>query len=94
MDHLASDTASTRGILDALHDDESDYVRLSVAHHLNDISKINPNRAINQPPRAIELSTLASRPPGLVSPSLDSLRFTPSAKLKPPERSWAKVYEP
>jgi 3-methyladenine DNA glycosylase AlkC len=47
MDYLASDTAPTRGILDALHDDESDYVRLSVANHVNDISKINPKRSID-----------------------------------------------
>lgn len=46
MDHFASDTSPTGRILDSLYDDESDYVRLSVSNHLNDVSKINPHRAL------------------------------------------------
>lgn len=48
MDHLAADDGFTRPILDRLHDDASEYVRLSVANHLNDISRINPPRALAQ----------------------------------------------
>lgn len=33
---------ATRPVLDALHDDPSEYVRRSVANHLNDISRIDP----------------------------------------------------
>ncbi|MBP2325861.1 3-methyladenine DNA glycosylase AlkC [Kibdelosporangium banguiense] len=37
---------STVAILDALHQDESAYVRRSVANHLNDISKADPDLAV------------------------------------------------
>ncbi|WP_460655715.1 DNA alkylation repair protein [Kribbella endophytica] len=37
----------TREILDALRDDESPYVRRSVANHLNDVSRANPALAVD-----------------------------------------------
>ena len=46
LDHLAKDELLTGPILDALHNDTSDFVRRSVANHLNDISKINPALAL------------------------------------------------
>ena len=46
MDHLAKDERLSGPILDALFNDDSDFVRRSVANHLNDISKINPELAL------------------------------------------------
>lgn len=40
---LIADPSPTLPLLDALMDDESDYVRKSVANHLNDIAKDHPN---------------------------------------------------
>lgn len=48
MDEFAADDAPTREMLDHLHDDESAYVRRSVANHVNDVSRLNPERAIAQ----------------------------------------------
>lgn len=39
---LAADPRATVGILDALYRDESEYVRRSVANHLNDLSRRDP----------------------------------------------------
>ncbi|WP_396588901.1 DNA alkylation repair protein [Bermanella sp. R86510] len=39
-----SEPTKTMPILERLRDDESDYVRLSVANHLNDIAKDHPDR--------------------------------------------------
>lgn len=39
---LVQHPAATGGILDALHADPADYVRRSVANHLNDLSRIDP----------------------------------------------------
>ncbi|WP_212004763.1 DNA alkylation repair protein [Chitinophaga sp. HK235] len=41
LDAIIKDPSLTRGILEALKADESQYVRKSVANHLNDISKDN-----------------------------------------------------
>ncbi len=41
-----ADPTATLALLDALVNDESSYVRRSVANHLNDISKDHPNRAL------------------------------------------------
>ncbi|MGV8911457.1 MAG: hypothetical protein ACOH14_02485 [Rhodoglobus sp.] len=71
MDHLASDAASTYGILDKLHDDESDYVRLSVSNHLNDISKINTARAINHAGTWVDIA--AATTPKVISHGLRTL---------------------
>jgi 3-methyladenine DNA glycosylase AlkC len=38
--------SATIPILDAMHRDESEYVRRSVANHLNDISRIDPDLAV------------------------------------------------
>ncbi|GAA1496923.1 DNA alkylation repair protein [Paeniglutamicibacter kerguelensis] len=46
LDHLAKGERYSGPILDALHNDTSDFVRRSVANHLNDISKINPELAL------------------------------------------------
>ena len=43
---LVADPSPTIPLLDRLFDDESDYVRRSVANHLNDISKDHPDLAI------------------------------------------------
>jgi 3-methyladenine DNA glycosylase AlkC len=43
---LVEDPSVTLPILDALHRDESEYVRRSVANHLNDISRIDPSLAV------------------------------------------------
>jgi 3-methyladenine DNA glycosylase AlkC len=43
---LSGRPAATQPILDALHDDPSEYVRRSVANHLNDISRIDPALAV------------------------------------------------
>ncbi|HEY1698440.1 MAG TPA: DNA alkylation repair protein [Trebonia sp.] len=37
---------ATQAILDALHEDPSEYVRRSVANHLNDVSRIDPALAV------------------------------------------------
>ena len=46
LDHLAKDERFSGPILDALFNDPSDFVRRSIANHLNDISKINPELAL------------------------------------------------
>ncbi|MEV6281261.1 DNA alkylation repair protein [Kribbella sp. NPDC051770] len=43
---ILADPAVTRGILDALRTDESQYVRRSVANHLNDVSRVDPALAV------------------------------------------------
>jgi 3-methyladenine DNA glycosylase AlkC len=43
---LTSQPAATLPILDALHRDESEYVRRSVANHLNDLSRADPALAV------------------------------------------------
>jgi 3-methyladenine DNA glycosylase AlkC len=43
---LFTSPAATQPILDALHDDPAEYVRRSVANHLNDISRIDPALAV------------------------------------------------
>lgn len=43
IEQIAKNVAINASILQALASDESDYVRLSVANHLCDISKINPS---------------------------------------------------
>lgn len=42
LDHLVRDPAPTLPLLEALQDDTSEYVRRSVANHLNDIAKDHP----------------------------------------------------
>jgi 3-methyladenine DNA glycosylase AlkC len=37
---------ATQPVLDSLHDDPSEYVRRSVANHLNDVSRIDPELAV------------------------------------------------
>jgi 3-methyladenine DNA glycosylase AlkC len=44
---LVKDPSPTLPILDALLDDESPYVRRSVANHLNDIAKDHPERVVH-----------------------------------------------
>lgn len=44
---LITDPTLTRPILDALHLDESAFVRRSVAKHLNDVSRLNPAAAVS-----------------------------------------------
>ena len=39
---LMADPHASLGLLEKLHRDESDYVRLSVSNHLNDFSKVHP----------------------------------------------------
>ncbi|MFJ6386958.1 DNA alkylation repair protein [Streptomyces sp. NPDC091972] len=79
----------TMPVLDALHRDESDYVRRSVANHLNDLSRDHPDLVVDTarrwlvaPDPATErlvrhgLRTLVKRGhPG----ALDLLGFTPAA---------------
>lgn len=48
LKNLIADPSPTAPILDALKSDPSLYVRKSVANHLNDITKDNPDRAIEQ----------------------------------------------
>ncbi|RAG87197.1 DNA alkylation repair protein [Streptacidiphilus pinicola] len=43
---LLARPAATQGVLDALHADPSDYVRRSVANHLNDLSRSDPALAV------------------------------------------------
>lgn len=43
---LVADPSPALGILDALYRDSSEYVRRSVANHLNDVSKDNPDVAV------------------------------------------------
>jgi len=43
---LIADPSPAVALLDRLHDDESEYVRRSVANHLNDISKDHPTLAL------------------------------------------------
>lgn len=43
---IFNDTSSTLPILDALYRDESEYVRRSVANHLNDISRHDPELVV------------------------------------------------
>lgn len=42
LKHLVADPAPTLPLLEQLQDDDSDYVRRSVANHLNDIAKDHP----------------------------------------------------
>ncbi|MGE0582039.1 MAG: DNA alkylation repair protein [Steroidobacteraceae bacterium] len=44
---LIADPSPTLPLLEALHDDPSDYVRRSVANHLNDIAKDHPTLVID-----------------------------------------------
>ncbi len=44
---LMTDPSRTRPILDALRDDPSEYVRRSVANHLNDIAKDHPDFVVD-----------------------------------------------
>ena len=44
---LVADPAPTRPILDALKDDPSEYVRRSVANHLNDVAKDHPGYVLD-----------------------------------------------
>lgn len=46
LSRFIADPAPTLALLDALVDDESSYVRRSVANHLNDISKDHPELAL------------------------------------------------
>ncbi|MGO4557343.1 DNA alkylation repair protein [Rhizobiales bacterium 3FA27D7] len=48
LKNLIADPAPTAPILEALNSDPSLYVRKSVANHLNDITKDNPDRVIAQ----------------------------------------------
>lgn len=43
---LIADPSPTLPLLEALHDDPSEYVRRSVANHLNDIAKDHPERIV------------------------------------------------
>lgn len=43
---LMADPTLTLPLLDSLHRDESDYVRLSVSNHLNDFSKVHPELVV------------------------------------------------
>jgi 3-methyladenine DNA glycosylase AlkC len=43
---IISDPRATLPILDALHQDESEYVRRSVANHLNDLSRLEPDLTV------------------------------------------------
>ncbi|WP_432064481.1 DNA alkylation repair protein [Streptomyces sp. C10-9-1] len=51
---LVADPAPALAILDALHRDESAYVRRSVANHLNDISRDHPGIAVASAARWLE----------------------------------------
>lgn len=51
------DPTDTLGLLDTLHNDESLYVRRSVANHLNDISKDHPDIALSTARRWAATST-------------------------------------
>ena len=44
---LAAEPGRTLPILDRLHDDPSDYVRRSVANHLNDLSRDHPELVVS-----------------------------------------------
>lgn len=46
LDQVISEPSHTRGILESLKEDAEPYVRKSVANHLNDISKDNPEYMI------------------------------------------------
>jgi len=54
---LMEDPTPAIVLLDSLFDDESEYVRRSVANHLNDISKDHPDIAIECAQRWLEQST-------------------------------------
>lgn len=47
LPHFLANPATTRPILDRLHHDSSEYVRRSVANHLNDYSKAHPQHVIS-----------------------------------------------
>jgi 3-methyladenine DNA glycosylase AlkC len=51
---LAKDPSRTIPILDALHRDESEYVRRSVANHLNDLSRESPTLVVQTARRWLE----------------------------------------
>lgn len=63
--------AATMPILEALHRDESEYVRRSVANHLNDVSRIDPGLAIAAASRWLEDGEATS--PQLVKRALRTL---------------------
>lgn len=52
--------SATLPILDALHRDESEYVRRSVANHLNDISRIDPGLAVETATRWLQVDDATS----------------------------------
>lgn len=54
---LIDDPSHTSAIVDTLFDDESLYVRRSVANHLNDVSKDHPEHAVRVAQRWLERST-------------------------------------
>lgn len=55
--HFIEDPSDTLALLEALFDDESLYVRRSVANHLNDVSKDHPGLAVDTARRWARTST-------------------------------------
>lgn len=60
MPALLQQPSATLPILDALHRDESEYVRRSVANHLNDVSRIDPGLAVETATRWLEVGDATS----------------------------------
>jgi 3-methyladenine DNA glycosylase AlkC len=71
LKNFVKDPSPCIPLLDALHDDPSDYVRLSVSNHLNDISKDHPDLALEIAERWLKDGRKETRK--LVSHALRSL---------------------
>lgn len=68
---LLARPGATVGILDALYRDDSDYVRRSVANHLNDLSRDSPDLVVETARRWLD--TPAATTPALVRHALRTL---------------------